>query len=105
MTLTPEQLDEIEKGCEGVTPGPWVYSEDGDDDFISSPKGRGDVHCDTSYYPSGLKTEDAMHFARLDPTTVRELVRLARMGADLEQGLEQYVRGIRVYVPISTGDF
>jgi len=28
--LTPEVLDEIERGLEGVTPGPWAYEPHGD---------------------------------------------------------------------------
>ena len=101
------KLDAIEAGLEGVTPGfpRWiwlfgdrtVYTRDPSDGCRITPIVRTDY--------AGQNNEALAHIARLDPQTVRELVRLARMGLDLEQGREQYVRGIRVSVPISTGDF
>ena len=87
MTIEPlsdERLAEIRAGLEGVTPGPWVYSEEeGGDELISSPGERGDVHWDTKYYPSGLRSADAAHIARCSPDTILALLsRLVMAEAD-----------------------
>lgn len=90
MTITPEKLDEIERVLEPVLEcGADWWS--GDDDMDMS---------------GALLKFDRAYVAVLDPDTVRELVRLARIGRDIEQGREQYVRGFRVHVPIGEpGDF
>lgn len=73
MTLTPEKLDEIERLAELATPGPWYYAgcntvHDADHDEVAHP-------CDM-----GNDCATARYIASLDPATVRELVRLARIG-------------------------
>ena len=70
-SLDADQIRAIEDGCEGVTPGPWEIGESGrtvaigdDDDaylcVVSRPTTRHAL---------------AAHIARLNPDTVRELVR------------------------------
>lgn len=102
----------IERGCEGVTPGPWEDYEHCW--FRYGVRAVGDDYRDPLVIPTtytqvkgGAKNRPiAAHIARLDPQTVAELVRLARIGRDLEQGREQYIRGIRIHVPIGKpGDF
>ena len=118
------KLDEIEKGLEGVTEGPWAYRPELFDDWgivRSAPDEEGRKRIVAAVRMPYVTTAEAnahrnagtdpwqksaAHIARMDPTTVRELVRLARIGMDLEQGREQYVRGFRVHVPIGEpGDF
>jgi len=71
------KLDAIEAGLEGVTP--YVVFTDGDihlrerDAYGTMPK-IGHVKM----------PKLVSHISRLDPTTVRELVRLARIGAETE---------------------
>ena len=75
--ITLAQLSEIERSCDGVTAGPWYFEISGE---VSAPSpyrkmGRSFTGIFTS--PS-----DGPHIARLDPATVRELVRLARIGLE-----------------------
>ncbi len=91
--LTPADLDVMEAGLEGVTPGPWeVY--DGcswrrigttgaryDDCAVLYPVVADDGHPDLSSR-HGDRDRNLAHITRLDPATVRELIRLARIGLD-----------------------
>jgi hypothetical protein len=100
MTDITRKLDEIEAGLEGVTPGPWepFICDDGKqwsgwplsieawsiaDKSIVRPGGFYPYEWDakTSQHEA---CANASHIARLDPDTVRELVRLARIGAETE---------------------
>jgi hypothetical protein len=83
MTITTELLDEIEAGCEGATPGPWRLECWGDG---SSPPGLANVVADAAevVLVAEIPEDDAAYIARLDPATVRELVRLARIGMEVE---------------------
>lgn len=90
-TLTAERLDEIERGCEGVPPGPW-----------SATPQKGVVgHCmvaqvfdadDISMLDIDPRDEEMIasrlssYFSRLDPQTVLALVAMAR--ASLAQRAE-----------------
>jgi hypothetical protein len=95
MSITLEKLDEIERGCEGVTPGPWEIGAAGD--YQPDSKHGPDftpIHSDTwgAFVSVVTSTDNAggrvgtseqgqrnlAHIARLDPDTVRELVSLAR---------------------------
>jgi len=79
MTLTPEKLDELERLAELVTPGPWEL-KDGRTDTIENAQGY--PVCTVHYHPYELYGHGvrAAYIASLDPATVRELVRLARIG-------------------------
>lgn len=108
---TTELLDEIERGLEGVQGGPWKLDKlacyvwapsekGGDFPLMDEPGENGRVvgmrgwgyYTGTGHGALGLPYEDARarqqrtgeHIARLDPDTVRELVRLARIGAAAE---------------------
>lgn len=75
--ITAERIEEIEKGCEGVTPGPWGANSEGD----IAP--HSDQH-NAGYWIAHLEDcgpnwkANAAHIARLDPATVRDLCALAR---------------------------
>lgn len=109
MTITTETLNEIERGLAGVTPGPWRVSEQthpyGDKGYshreqrISTewdhPQLKGPMDITRLGIGVGLpglapipmvriEAPDAAHIARLDPDTVRELVRLARIGLEMQ---------------------
>jgi hypothetical protein len=96
MTDIVAKLDAIEAGLDGVTPGPWRrYAKS---PHVSRDTTRPDPHPETGSvliaecgdyrdkeiapYNMDRWLADAAHIARLDPDTVRELVRLARIGAD-----------------------
>jgi hypothetical protein len=98
MTDITRKLDEIEAGLEGVTPGPWRrYAKS---PLVSRDTTRPDPHPETGSvliaecgtyrdkelvpYNMDRWLSDAAHIARLYPDTVRELVRLARIGAETE---------------------
>lgn len=127
MTLTPEKLDEIEAGLAGVmtcrqcgspatlrahfqTGGTEIFCDPcvQDHEAISNEIDAHEMqHFGGAYglVPRPKYTPIASHHG-LDPQTVAELVRLARIGRDLEQGREVYVRGVRVHVPVGEpGDF
>jgi hypothetical protein len=112
MTITTETLDQIETGLAGVTPGPWDFYPEDPTSYYGA--GRSAAMCNDA----GEKVIDCLwasatergnliyrHIARLDPQTVADLVRLARIGLDLLEGREQYVRGFRIHLPLSEGDF
>jgi hypothetical protein len=95
-------LDETAKGCKDVTLGPWKaspwYVEEG------SPVVRFGDHF--AFILAVLASDaDAAHIARFTPKNALELIRLARIGLDLEEGREVFIRGIRVHAPLSSGDF
>lgn len=107
--LTLDRLAEIERGCEGVTPGPWFTADWHSDSgkelyFVESryPETLGPGQA--SIWPDGVvknlvaSTEegsghtknrllsDAAHIANCDPDTIRELIRLAKIGLAQENG-------------------
>jgi hypothetical protein len=90
MTLSPELLNAIEAGCDGVTPGPWAYEPYGDTGqygvgLLVAPDPDGETPL-SGYVSSGYGilveaaapevegAQNAAHIARLDPATVLELV-------------------------------
>lgn len=83
-TLTDEQVEEILRGCEGVTPGPWAFTG-----LEMTANGLKIVDC-----LWGSKTSDGVatyrHIARLDPQTVSslatELLALRKRVGELERG-------------------
>jgi len=94
MTDIIAKLDAIEAGLDGVTPGPWRrYAKS---PHVSRDTTHPDPHPETGSvliaecgnyrdkeiapYNMDRWLADAAHIARLDPDTVRELVRLARIG-------------------------
>lgn len=102
LVKRPALLDEIERGLEGVTPGPWSVREDKSGTIgVTADIGRRTLGL--NYYP-----EDAVHIARLSPDNVRTILdyiaslatrissdaaKLAEAGrriAELEAGLEFY---------------
>lgn len=109
-TLTPELFDEIEAGCEGVTPGPWRLIESFDEDDAA-------VTCDARIGMCGIaeirnalvdpdnaydkeQRNNAHHIANCDPDTIRALIATARSVAALEAriaALEEALRDIAVY--------
>jgi hypothetical protein len=74
MTLSPELLNAIEAGCDGVTPGPWVVLYD----VLHSDSLTEIVSEDRHIASTGGTCPDmeanAAHIARLDPATALELV-------------------------------
>jgi hypothetical protein len=99
MTDNTRKLDEIEAGLEGVTPGPWRVIIDDDGNPLSgrpSIDASDELDCSIVHWDGFVQEywrsargdreihANAAHIARLDPDTVRELVRLARIGAETE---------------------
>jgi hypothetical protein len=103
MTDITRKLDEIEAGLEGVTPGPWLSGTSGFfQRHVLAPGGvntyTGPVWgaiatCELlneadgegrAWRAAGKPAINAAHIARCDPDTMRELVRLARIGAETE---------------------
>lgn len=95
MTLTIEQIEAIEKGCEGVTPGPYAVQH------TDAANDMSDLDAIGIYQVDDLSSEDecpsavlfvndnwgefeanADYFARLDPATVRALCAMARRGLE-----------------------
>lgn len=79
--ITPERLDEIERGLVGVTPGPYIVSRD-ERKWIDT---LGPIS-ENGWRDN--RDADASHFARMDPQTVAELVRLARIGMEREAAIK-----------------
>jgi hypothetical protein len=80
MTDFTNTLDEIEKGLRGVTKGPW-RSETGANSHVFSEI----VMDERDNAIAFSDDENRAHIARLDPDTVRELVRFARIGIAAEE--------------------
>lgn len=89
--MTEQEILEIQRGCEGVTEGPWMAAEGGTTvvglPIVASPMGAVIANC--MWAPSAMPHADEMnklaqaradHIARLDPATVRELCQLALKG-------------------------
>jgi hypothetical protein len=72
------KLDAIEAGLEGVTPGPW------DRGRLLLPGSPWRVGQPRHTVAEVRVNANAAHIARLDPDTVREMTRLARIGAETE---------------------
>jgi len=87
--MTRDQIEAIAAGCEGVTPGSWRLEAT---TIYGDPDGGMWSRIALGPYPhsSARSTRhkqwvaDALHIARLDPATVRELCRLALIGLDAE---------------------
>jgi len=96
MSITPEQLDEMERGLEGVTPGGWIgrdlYAPYVDPSFVvaRNPATSGGI----GVLARAFSSKDAAHIARCDPDTIRELVRLARLGAETEKGARNTAKSL-----------
>lgn len=76
--LDAGRLDEIEAGCEGVTPGPWFQS--GYVHAMGWGVDSSRQHEDAPLICENAVQKDAAHIARLSPEVVRELVRGYREG-------------------------
>ena len=83
--ITLAQLSEIECGCDGVTPGPWAL-EPFDDLSAELTAPCAESANGKRYIGAMFFQPDSKHIARLDPATVRELVRLARIGLEADTG-------------------
>jgi hypothetical protein len=74
MTLSPELLNAIEAGCDGVSPGPWQLEAGAKPPFaVVRPAGEAEL----GTYSVAREVwwhANAAHIARLDPATARELV-------------------------------
>jgi hypothetical protein len=87
MTIPQADLDALERGLEGVTPGPWQLTAV-NDTMVEAP-GRevaeacGDYH---DYNDYDVMEANAAHIARCDPDTIRELIRGYRIGREAERG-------------------
>jgi hypothetical protein len=108
--MTPDRIQEILEGCEGVTPGPWyresTENEDEEGKFtsfslcaddgtiadtlnsdIATLKEEQDITEDGVFYDLvdivGVQNID--HLSRLDPDTVRQLCLLALKGLEAEK--------------------
>lgn len=97
------RIEEIAKGVEGVTPGPWavydgcswrrigtapVLGRDYDDCAVLYPNVASDGHPDMNAGRGQDTYANLNHIARLDPQTVSELCRLALIGLGKEAGAE-----------------
>jgi hypothetical protein len=87
-------LNEIEAGLEGVTEGPWRARKIGDSTAtyvggvpVISPGQKHSKQPFLGVLCCLQEPADAAHIARLDPATVRELIRLARLGIEVEKGV------------------
>ena len=102
MTDIIAKLDAIEAGLEGVTPGPWEVKP-------TAPIVVGVSHSNLSGIAGlsvgiGRTYSNTAHFSRLDPDTVRELVRMARIGASIEStALENRYRAMIMASPFAKG--
>jgi hypothetical protein len=111
------KLNEIEEGLKGVTSGPW-HAETCEHPYFDGSKAHIERHVITAYdhpqskapvgitrlgigvglngkppvYMVKMTEPDHLHVARLDPETVRELVKLARIGLDAETRIERLIR-------------
>lgn len=94
MSIDTAKLDEIERGLEGVTPGPWCLQGD----WRPKAKKVGGWLSTACRRPPPPLFEinpfvgetikhiaNAAHIARCDPQTISELVRLARIGLAAER--------------------
>jgi hypothetical protein len=81
MTLSPELLNAIEAGCDGVTPGPWAVMRDKFhfDSLTDIRSEVGQFIASTGGTWEYLEP-NAAHIAHLDPATVLELVAGYRAG-------------------------
>ena len=84
--ITLAQLSEIERSCDSVTPGPWEFNKRGGEIEAANP------HSARSPWAVGMiyHVGDGPHIARLDPATVRELVRLAKIGLEADTGANRF---------------
>ncbi len=85
-TLTVERIEEIERGLEGVTPGPWEFVPAGNRPVVQ--KAGAFPHGFICNIESQHFIEDAAHIARLDPATIRALCTLARTALAAREGVQ-----------------
>lgn len=72
-----EKIEAMLAGLEGVTPGPYVISQD-------THKWIDTIGLAAENCWSDNRDADAAHFSRCDPDTIRELCRLAKIGMESE---------------------
>jgi hypothetical protein len=90
--LTLDKLNEIERGLEGVTPGPWRVSKHrASSRAIQTTKTDREIATVALHKYTDNTGPEAMaaHIARLDPETVRELVRGYREWMGHQQANEE----------------
>lgn len=85
MTDIREVLDEIEKGCEGVTPGPWKAEQTGNEWHVFMLS-TDETICVIEEWSREIDGADAAHLARLDPQTMLAIIELARKGLAADAG-------------------
>jgi len=96
--ITPEFLDTLERGLEGVTPGPYDACEE----RASAPdtptyflrKSSPDAPYDGDTVLIANSWEDALHFQRLDPDTIRALIAALREAWKEKEKAEWLVRNL-----------
>lgn len=76
--MTREQIEALLAGLEGVTPGPYVISQD-------THKWIDTIGLAAENCWSDNRDADAAHFSRCDPDTIRELCRLALIGLETDR--------------------
>lgn len=118
--MTREQIEEIRKGCEGVTEGRWIAAAKPSSVVgwpIVSQTGRNIasmnyVHwSDTNPAVPGdhafnrESKANANHIARLDPATVRALCDLALAGLDAEAAFRRGQEDMREKAAKAADDF
>jgi hypothetical protein len=90
-------LDAIERGLDGVTPGPWFNwraTSNCADICSGTPQKPVRVAQVINTIHDGLyeyQRKDVAHIASCDPDTVRALIRLARIGKAVVEGSEETV--------------
>lgn len=93
--LSLERIAEIERGCEGVTPGPWGFEQTAEgmaDMRVFSDRGMAHRHGFTVALVAPQQEDfDAAHIARLDPATVLALCSAARKGIQSPGGVRDAV--------------
>jgi hypothetical protein len=110
--ITIAKLDEIERGLEGVTEGAWHFESHeaaswqgpGCDALMVNEDGDKVLDC---IWASATEEGDRTyrHIARMDPATVRELVRLARIGLATEAMYRDALLGGISITRIAPADF
>lgn len=81
-------LDHLSKLAEAATPGNWKTEEDGRGyvNVVTDAKlpDRYIIGCEGFYRCDGFDEDNAAFIAALNPATVQELIRLARLGLTKE---------------------
>lgn len=103
--MTPTLLDEIERGLEGVRNGPFRVGEGTHALLVFDAENMAVAGAVYSHpNPEQAKKSLAAHIARMDPQTVAELIRLARIGMDADAREQAaYERGMEDAAAIAEG--